>query len=333
MGLPRYGPDNPDITYVRHRYEEHLIDLGEVRLNYACSGDPSLPALLLIPGQIESWWGYQAAMRLLDQQFQVFAVDLRGQGRSSRTPGRYTWDNLGNDLVRFIAFRIRRPTVVAGHSSGGVLSAWLSAYAPPGMLRGVCCEDPPLFASELVPECGIGIHQTLGPLFALGNAYLGDQWSIGDWEGFLAAGGAADLSPMARSGMHALAAAGAKPPQNIKEYDPEWGRAFATGTISAGCDHGRMLRQVRCPVLFTHHAWEVDETTGNLNGAISGQQAWRVQELVAATGQPIAYRTFPERPHTMHRADPVLYAEVLLEWASELPSEDEVRKQGVFARD
>ena len=71
-------------------------------MNYATLGDPSSPALLLIPGQTESWWGYEAAMPRLAEHFEVFAVDLRGQGRSTRTPGRYTLDNMGNDLVRFI---------------------------------------------------------------------------------------------------------------------------------------------------------------------------------------------------------------------------------------
>ena len=69
---------------------------------------------------------------LLGEQFQAYAVDLRGQGRSSRTPGRYTLDLIGNDLVRFIDGVIGRPTIVAGLSSGGVASAWLSAYAKPG---------------------------------------------------------------------------------------------------------------------------------------------------------------------------------------------------------
>ena len=49
-------------------------------------------------------------MPLLAEHFQVFAVDLRGQGRSTRTPGRYTLDNMGNDLVRFIDVVIGRPT-------------------------------------------------------------------------------------------------------------------------------------------------------------------------------------------------------------------------------
>jgi pimeloyl-ACP methyl ester carboxylesterase len=128
----RYGPHNPDETYVPHKFEERLFDTGEVLINYATAGKSSSPALLLIPGQTESWWGFEAAMDLLKDDFEIFAVDLRGQGRSGRTSGRYTLDNMGNDLVRFIQSVVGRPCLVAGSSSGGVLSCWLSAYSPPG---------------------------------------------------------------------------------------------------------------------------------------------------------------------------------------------------------
>ncbi|MGP3943718.1 alpha/beta fold hydrolase [Streptomyces sp. 6N106] len=37
-------------------------------------------------------------MGLLAENFHVYAVDLRGQGRSSWTPKRYSLDNFGNDL-------------------------------------------------------------------------------------------------------------------------------------------------------------------------------------------------------------------------------------------
>jgi pimeloyl-ACP methyl ester carboxylesterase len=96
--------------FVAHAYPEQLVDLGEVRINYATVGDLSLPPLLLIPGQTESWWGYELAMPLLAERFCCYAVDLRGQGRSSWTPGRYSLDNMGNDLVRFIDAVIGRPT-------------------------------------------------------------------------------------------------------------------------------------------------------------------------------------------------------------------------------
>src|SRR5262244_4203598 len=179
----RVGPGNPAETYIPHAFPEQTVDTGEAEINYAVAGSDDKPALLLIPGQTESWWGYEQAMDLLKQHFQAFVVDLRGQGRSSRTPGRYTLDNFGNDMVRFIALAVKRPVIVSGLSSGGVISAWLSAYAMPGTVRGTHYEDPPLFASEMSPSCGHSIRHTIGPIFALMSKYLGDQWSVGDWAG------------------------------------------------------------------------------------------------------------------------------------------------------
>jgi pimeloyl-ACP methyl ester carboxylesterase len=319
----------PDRTFVPHSFPESLADLGEIRMNYAVAGQPELPALLLIPGQSESWWGYEAAMPLLAEHFRVYAVDLRGQGRSTWTPGRYTLDNIGNDLVRFLDLVVGRPAIVSGLSSGGVLSAWLSAYAKPGQVRGAVYEDPPLFASELTPSCGPSIRQSIGPVFAHRNKWLGDQWTIGDWAG-LQASAATELPASIAAALKAMAANAtgtgtppdlSRPPQNLKEYDPEWGRAFYSGTVAASCDHAQMLARVRVPVLFTHHFRAVDSETGRLMGAISDLQAGRVQEIIAAAGQPVKYLSFPTMAHSMHGQDPALFANTVAEWTSTLSPE------------
>ena len=167
-------------VFVKHAYQEHTVDLGEVAMNYVVSGRATNPALLLLPAQTESWWGFEKAIALLDKEFQVFAVDLRGQGRSTWTPRRYTLDNMGNDLVRFIALVIKRPVITSGCSSGGVLSAWLSAFAMPGQVRGSHYEDPPLFTSEFNPS------SPANERYQDFVKFLGDQWSIGDWKGLVA---------------------------------------------------------------------------------------------------------------------------------------------------
>ncbi|MGH9016261.1 MAG: alpha/beta fold hydrolase [Acidimicrobiales bacterium] len=309
----RYGPHNADETYVAHAVPEQMADLGEIEMAYATVGAPDKPALLLIPGQTESWWGYEAAMDRLAPHVQAFAVDLRGQGRSTRTPGRYTLDNMGNDLVRFIDVVIGRPTIVSGLSSGGVLSAWLSAYAKPGQVVAACYEDPPLFASEVRPATGPGIRQSIGPMFDLWSTYLGDQWSIGAWEAMR--GAAAHRLPPWMQGFPIPD----EPSQELKEYDPEWGRAFWTGSVGASCDHERMLRSVAVPhVLLTHHFRVVDEATGTLLGALTDGQAARVQELLHEAGVAVDYRSFPSVGHSMHGTEPDLYVDTLLEWTAGL---------------
>jgi pimeloyl-ACP methyl ester carboxylesterase len=311
----RYGPHNPDDTYLAHGFPEQLADLGEVELNYARAGAGGSAALLLIPGQTESWWGYEAVMPRLAEHFEVFAVDLRGQGRSSRTPGRYTLDLMGNDLVRFIDVVIGRPTVVSGLSSGGVLSAWLSAYAKPAQVVAACYEDPPLFASEVRPATGPGIRQSIGPMFDLWSTYLGDQWSIGAWDDMRAA------APGRLPAWMQAFPIGEEPSQSHKEYDPEWGRAFWSGAVGASCDHERMLRSVKVRhVLLTHHFRVVDEETGILMGALADVQAVRVRELLQEAGCSVDYRTFPTVGHSMHGTEPDLFVDTLLEWYGDIGS-------------
>ncbi len=300
-------------TFVKHDYDERTVDLGEVVMNYAESGSPSNPALLLIPGQTESWWGYEKAMALLEKDFHVFAVDLRGQGRSTWTPGRYTLDNMGDDLVRFIATVIKRPVVSSGCSSGGLLSAWLSAFALPGQLRGAVCEDPPFFASETTPLVGQSIKQSIGPLFRHNSVYLGDQWRVGDWEGLRKAA-AIDPSPLLR-----MLPFPAEPPQNLKEYDPEWGRAFWEGTVAKNCPHEILLAQVKTPVLLTHHGRFVVPDNGALVGAMSDLQAAKARDLMTAAGAAVEYVSLPDAAHAMHASDPKRFAEVVTGWAKTLP--------------
>jgi pimeloyl-ACP methyl ester carboxylesterase len=324
--MTRLEADERAGTFIPHAFDEQLVDLGELRMNYATVGESHRPALLLVPAQTESWWGYEQAMQLLAEHFQVFAVDLRGQGRTTWTPGRYTLDNMGNDLVRFIDLVIGRPTIVSGNSSGGVLAAWLAAYGAPGQLRGAVCEDPPLFSSEVHPACGHSIRQGLGPVFAVFNKWLGDQWSIGDWTGLQAAI-PTELPPyvlmaLGRMGMGAPPNPSApnEPPQNMKEYDPEWARSFWTGQASAGCDHLGMLSNVKVPILLTHHFREIDADTGGLMGAVSDLQVGRARELVAAAGQSFELVDLPEMAHAMHAHDPRQFTATILDWASGLSS-------------
>lgn len=309
------APSPADRTaFLPHAFPEKQVDLGEIKMNYAEAGSPNKPALLLIPPQFESWWSYEVAMKLLANDFHVFAIDLRGQGRSTWTPKRYSLDNFGNDLVRFIALVIGKPVIVSGNSSGGVLSAWLSAFAMPGQIRGALFEDAPFFASELIPTCGHSVRQTVvGPIFESYRNFLGDQWSVNNWVGMMAA--------MKRSGSPAIAAfpSPSEPPQNLKEYDPEWARAFWEGTVAINCPHDRMLAQVKVPALMTHHSRFIDPKNGILFGALSDLQAAKVCELVASSGAKIDYLSLPDATHVLHAADPARYIKALTDWAATLP--------------
>jgi hypothetical protein len=167
--------------------------------------------------------------------------------------------------------------------------------------------------SEVCPATGPGLRHCIGPAFDLWSTYLGDQWSIGAWDAMRAA--APTRLPEWMRGFPIPE----EPSQELKEYDPEWGRAFWTGTVGASCDHEQMLRSVRVPhVLLTHHFRVVDETTGSLLGAMTDTQATRVQDLLREAGVVVDYRSFPAVGHSMHGTESGLYVETLLGWTANL---------------
>jgi len=150
-------------------------------------------------------------------------------------------------------------------------------------------------------------------LFALRIKYLGDQSSVGDWEGMIAAAAVA----LPRAIAH-IAPRGAEPPQNLKEFDPEWARAFLSGTATINCDHAQMLRQVKVPVLFTHYFRKMDPADGTLIGAVSDLQVDQARRLIEAAGQRFEYHSYPEAGHFLHAENPALYADTVLAWTKTL---------------
>jgi pimeloyl-ACP methyl ester carboxylesterase len=280
-------------------FEELKYSLDGVILNYVVGPDNGLP-LLLIPGQMESWQGYKRVMPGLSERFHVFVPDLRGHGQSTRTPGQYSYNICGEDLKQFLREVIRKPAIVAGLSSGGVLAIWLGAYAPEDVLA-VIGEDPPIFSS-IWPR--IRDEKFLSRNFELALEFLGKPGER-DVEGYLSHMGAPApgkdellmiptfiikiiflidrvnraLRPNRPYDLPLM-------PYNMRvgykflsEYDTDFSRATLDGDLSKDFSPEDALKKVKCPVLllradaFSHETW-------GLVGAISDDDLERVITLV-----------------------------------------------------
>lgn len=127
-------------------FVERILDTGEVKLHYLMGPNNGIP-LVLIPGQGLSIESYQRVLVPLSREFEVFAVDVRGHGKSSWTPGNYTYSSMGRDFSALLQQVIKRPAIVSGNSSGGIIALWLAANVP-DMVSGIILEDAPVFSSE-----------------------------------------------------------------------------------------------------------------------------------------------------------------------------------------
>ncbi|MCY4135677.1 MAG: alpha/beta fold hydrolase, partial [bacterium] len=104
------------------------VELGDITVNYARHG--SGPPVVLLHGLAEdhrSWAGTAGHLG----RFTVYALDLRGHGRTTAGEGTGTLSQLSGDLDAFLR-NVTGPAAVVGYSLGGTIG--LRAATEPGTL-------------------------------------------------------------------------------------------------------------------------------------------------------------------------------------------------------
>ena len=125
------------------RISEYQLQLGDRHINYA-EGPDNGPTLLLIHGISGRWQDWNRVFDGFAREWHVFAIDLRGHGKSSWVPDGYHWRSYALDQVEFIERVIETTTFVVGHSLGGATALGLNAERP-DLVTAAVYEDPPLF--------------------------------------------------------------------------------------------------------------------------------------------------------------------------------------------
>ena len=126
---------------------EKSFDTGEVVLNYA-EGPNNGPPMLLIHGFQRRWKLFQPIIPELSKNYHIFAVDLRGHGKSGRVKGHYTLKDYSNDIIKLLENRIHQPTILFGHSLGGWASLMIASKKPT-TVKALIIGDSPLDLREL----------------------------------------------------------------------------------------------------------------------------------------------------------------------------------------
>jgi len=116
---------------------------SEVALSYVEGPANGFP-LILLHGMASRWQPFQSILPALAAKYHVFALDFRGHGQSSHTPGAYHLDDYTHDIHQFILHQVQKPVVVYGHSLGALVGINLAAQQP-SWVQALILGDPPLF--------------------------------------------------------------------------------------------------------------------------------------------------------------------------------------------
>jgi pimeloyl-ACP methyl ester carboxylesterase len=128
--------------------KECSFDTGEVIINFA-EGPDAGPSLILLHGLPSRWQEFLPILPALCLRWHVYALDLRGQGKSGRVPGGYQAKHYVDDVISFLNNQIDEPAVIFGLSAGGAVAFWAAAKCPE-RVRAVIAGDPPNDVNMLI---------------------------------------------------------------------------------------------------------------------------------------------------------------------------------------
>jgi pimeloyl-ACP methyl ester carboxylesterase len=124
-------------------FVEQNFHCTEAILSYV-EGPPNGVSFLLVHGVTSRWQPFQVILPALAEKYHVYALDLRGHGHSSHTPGAYHLDDYSRDVYQFIQQCIRAPVIIYGHSLGALVAIHLAAQHPQNV-SALILGDPPLY--------------------------------------------------------------------------------------------------------------------------------------------------------------------------------------------
>lgn len=302
-------------------FTEHQATVDGATVNYA-EGPTNGPAVLLVHGQGMQWEDYARVLPDLASRYHVFAVDCFGHGESAHDPALYSLNAQGAALKEFAAQVIGEPYAVSGHSSGGVIAAWLAANDAEHV-TGCLLEDPPLFhvtpeEMQAPPGCFVWKDG-----FEVTHAFL-NQDEVDDYAVYYAQhsylfslfGGLqpkiAEWTAQERSANPDAHLTLAWVPHDwvrglyfYDDFDVRFSETFYDGTWFDGIDQADLLRCITCPAVYLKAKTNYGED-GTLLAANSDEDAARVQQLVAVCETVVV-----ESGHDIHYERPKTFADAV----------------------
>jgi pimeloyl-ACP methyl ester carboxylesterase len=216
--------------------KEQTFDTSDLKINYAegpDSGDP----LVMLHGGGERWQEFLPIIPTLADNWHVFALDLRGHGRSDRAAGNYRPEHYAADVVAFTEGLIAEPAVFFGQSLGGWIALLVAAQLQ-DKSRALILGDPPLNLERFLEFEGSEERKSMWRAFEhLGRSSL----SISELASALA-----DQFGMSQADCLGWA-------ETLSQVDPDAVLYHAEGRLDeyvAHIDLGGALQRLTCPTLL-----------------------------------------------------------------------------------
>lgn len=116
------------------------IDIGKCSVNIEVSGNPSGPVVMMAHSLGCNLHMWDPQMELLEKDFHIVRLDMRGHGLSDAPLGPYTLDELADDVIAVMDHQGIKQAHWVGLSIGGMFGQSLLLRYPQRFLSAVLCD-------------------------------------------------------------------------------------------------------------------------------------------------------------------------------------------------
>lgn len=278
-------------NYVENTYHSNLGEVHYIEMKN------DLKPLVMIHAQSVCGLSYDNVFQELSKKYHVFAVDCFGHGYSSHDRKQYNIQAIGDALIEFIKKIVGDKVYLTGHSSGGLIAAYIAANSD--LCEQLILEDPPLFSCQgerrfqtynyldLSTVCHKYISEKSEEDFV---AYYFENQKM--WEFFPDKSRDKIKSKMverAKKNREKHPERDLKIPfwpkkalsayRGMNHYDPYFGEAFYNDSFHAGIAHEDLLKKIRCKTILMKAKTNYSDN-GVLLAAMSDEDAERANQLM-----------------------------------------------------
>lgn len=226
--------------------------------------------LVLIHGQGMCGLDYETVFEKLTDDYTLYLVDCFGHGESEKESALYRCNVIGDAIAEFIESEIKEPCVVSGHSSGGILAAYVAGKIPE-CVKGLMLEDPPFFNVQPGEFENTFVYKdsfqvTHGFLSQTEETeyipyyiehgyiynYLGERFFGKEWVNKLAqeAREKLKINPGKLPDLNKVSAKSFQGFTYWNKFDLLFSESFYTGEWFNGVDQEEILKNVECPTVY-----------------------------------------------------------------------------------
>jgi non-heme chloroperoxidase len=117
------GSTHAQTAYKPYSGKVQSIQLNTgVNLQFVEQGNAKGIPVIMLHGYTDSWHSFETTLPFLPDNLHVFAISQRGHGDSERPKSKYHPKDMAADVAAFIRQKNLGPTVIVGHSLGGVIA-------------------------------------------------------------------------------------------------------------------------------------------------------------------------------------------------------------------